>query len=360
LSGESKRAHPRREQNMTRSIRHRYDDPLDLVWLACARECGIEVVRSADVYASWDGKSRLTLSASEHFDADDSLAQLIFHELCHALVAGPRGLKRADWGMENVDERDLVSEHACHRLQARLADAHGLRGLLAVTTDHRTYWDALPIDPLGAGDDQAIPLARDAYQRAIEGPWAKAIARALSRTAEIAALVRGAGAGEGSVWSETVPLHASGFPLARDEKQRCADCAWCYADGALFRCRQTRVSARERGQRVIPAERGCVRFEATFEDEECGACGACCREAFDRVDVRKQDLIRKHHPELVACDGYGEHVPRPGGRCVALTGDGASEHYRCRVYAERPRSCAEFAVRGDACLTARRRVSRSA
>src|SRR3954470_13387550 len=120
---------------MPREISFGYDDPLDLIWIACARELGLTIERSSEVYAAFDGKRTLTLSAREHFDADDSLAQLIFHELCHALVIDPTAHKRVDWGMENVDARDLTLEHACHRLQAALADRHGLRGLLAVTTE---------------------------------------------------------------------------------------------------------------------------------------------------------------------------------------------------------------------------------
>ena len=54
---------------MPREIRSRYQDPLDLVWLACAREVGIEVVRSSEVYASFDGKHTLTLTATSARDA---------------------------------------------------------------------------------------------------------------------------------------------------------------------------------------------------------------------------------------------------------------------------------------------------
>jgi hypothetical protein len=344
---------------MAREVRHRYDDPLDLVWLGCARACGIQVVRSGEVYASWNGADTLTLSTSQHFDADDSLAQLIFHELCHALVAGPKGARRHDWGMENVDERDLLQEHACHRLQATLADRYGLRALFAVTTEHRTYWDALPIDPLAPGDDPAIALARDGLERADQGPWAKPIAEALDRTARMAELVRESGVASDALWGLTQRLHASGFPLHADETLKCGACAWAYDDRGVMRCRHTRRGEHSRGRRVEREAPGCVRFEASFGEEECGACGACCREGFDRVEVRPSELVKKRHPELVSRDGYGEHLARPGGRCVALEGGGAGA-YRCRVYAERPRSCADFAVRGDACLTARRRVGRSA
>jgi hypothetical protein len=347
------------QQEVSREVRRRYDDPLDLIWLACARACGIRVQRSDDVYASWDGQGTLTLSTREHFDADDSLAQLVFHELCHALVAGPRRLTLPDWGMENVDERDLVQEHACHRVQAALADRHGLRALFAVTTDHRTYWDALPVDPLGSGDDPAIPLAKDAYVRATNGPWASAIERALSRSRELCALVREAGVPQDSVFADTRELHRTGFPRSNDAQKTCGDCAWSFGSEQGLRCRHTRLVAGARGLRVNANDQACVRFEPTFDDRECARCGACCREAFDRVEVRAQDLVRKRHPELVLRDGYGDHLPRPGGRCVALEGDGVAGEYRCRIYVDRPRSCAEFALRGDACLTARRRVGKS-
>src|SRR5690606_17075777 len=113
------------------------------------------VERADDVYASWDGVDTLTLAKPEHFDADDSLGQMIFHEICHALVAGERR-SQVDWGLDNDDEGDLVFEHATHRLQAALSTPHGLREFMAVTTNWRPYWDALPRDPLANGDDPAI------------------------------------------------------------------------------------------------------------------------------------------------------------------------------------------------------------
>jgi hypothetical protein len=342
----------------SRRIDARYDDPLDLIWLACARAVGIRVERSEDVYASFDGQTTLTLSTREHFDADDSLAQLIFHELCHALVAGPERIGRSDWGMENVDERDLLAEHACHRLQAGLADRYGLRALFAVTTEHRVYWDALPIDPLALGEDPAIWLARDALQRALHGPWAEALARALGDTARIAEIARGTVADASSLWHRTQALHASGFPVDASSDQNCGACGFSFQDGKLLRCRKTRALPSQRGKRVEASARACVRFEPTLSEAECRRCGACCREGFDRVDVGARELLKKTHPELVKVDGYGAHLPRPGGHCVALTLTEAG--HTCTIYAERPRSCAAFELAGDACLTARRRVGLSA
>jgi hypothetical protein len=325
---------------LPRTVEHRYDDPLDLIWLDCLRALGFTLARSHEVYASFDGERTLTLSTREHFDADDSLAQLIFHELCHALVAGKRGVKQVDWGMENIDARDLLQEHACHRLQAALADRYGLRGLFAVTTDHRVYWDALPIDPLGPGDDEAIPLARDGMERATRGPWAEALQRALERTRKLADTMRELELPSDSLWRRTRPLHASGFPVG--DRGSCGECAWKH--GA--RCRQASKSVRDE----LP---GCVRYEPRLD---CEACGACCREAFDRVEIGRRERVKPALKALVVLDGFGPHLPRPDGRCVALQ----PRVNLCRIYEDRPRSCTDFAIGGDACLTARRRVGLSA
>ena len=103
-----------------RSIVHQYQDPVDLIWLRAAADLGLEVQRSAEVYAAYDGKGTLTVSVADDFDADDSLAQMIFHEICHWLVSGIHARDRPDWGLSNTSKRDLVYEFACHRLQAKL------------------------------------------------------------------------------------------------------------------------------------------------------------------------------------------------------------------------------------------------
>lgn len=183
-----------------RSIDSRYEDPLDVVWLACARRLGVRIERSSEVYAAWDGQGTLRLGRPEDLDADDCLAQMLLHELCHALVMGEGADRAVDWGLPA--EGDDVQEHATQRLQAKLADDHGVRALFGVTTDHRPYWDALPADPLADGEDPAIPLARAAYLRATTGSWADAIREALIATAAIAAIVQ-AIAGEDSLWRQS-------------------------------------------------------------------------------------------------------------------------------------------------------------
>lgn len=339
-----------------RSISHRYQDPLDLVWLRAAERLGLKVERSNEVYAAWDGQRTLTLASADDFDPDDSLAQLVFHEICHALVAGPQGRRQPDWGLDNTSERDLVQEHACHRVQAALAGRYGLRDFFAVTTEWRPYWDALPRDPLASSDDPALPLARRAHAAASESPWREALEEALDATARLATIARSV-ASEGSLWRKTRALHVTGFLTHECAELRCADCAWSRRNLNGLACRQSERVGRKL---VLPRQAAaCELWEPRLSEASCETCGACCREGFDRVEVRPRDRVCKAHPELVHEDHFGVFVPRPDGRCLALTGDGNAAAFRCRVYDDRPRSCAEFAIGGDACLVARRRVGLS-
>lgn len=339
-----------------RPITHRYTDPLDLVWLRAAAQLGLHVERSDAVYASWDGDSTLTLSSRAGFDPDDSLAQLVFHELCHWLVAGPAAHAEVDWGLDNTSERDRVFEHACHRLQAGLAQRYGLREFFAVTTEWRPYWDALPPEPFAHSDDPALPIARRALARADAEPFASALGDALRRTAEIADVVRPLAPAD-SLFRKTRGRHPSGFLQRQEPGAACGDCAWSVAAGGhALRCRQASRAGRP-GVRVGRSTPACERFEPRLDADSCASCGACCRQGFDRVEVAARELVRKRHPELVHEDRWGLYLPRPGGYCVALEPN--HEQHRCRVYAERPRACRDFAVGGDACLEARRRVGLS-
>ncbi len=341
-----------------RPVVHRYDDPVDLIWIRAAEDLGLEIRRSAEVFAAYDGHGTLTIAESCDLDADDSLAQMIFHELCHWLVAGPRGRHLPDWGVSNTDIRDLVYEYASHRVQAALAAPYGLREFMAVTTEWRPYWDALPEDPLKDGDDPAIALAQAAFHRAHLPPFDAVLARNLSATAAIADAVRDA-AHPDSLWSVTRPRHRLGSPLSRCEDLRCGACAWAVAGKSGLRCRQHKQPGK-RGPAVHSDERACERWEPKLGPDDCGQCGACCREGFDVLTVSPRDPFRRLYPELVQLRN-GEHVvPRPGGVCVTLDGEGTeAKPYRCRHYADRPKNCADFEVAGDACLLARRRVGLS-
>ncbi len=175
---------------MSRTIRFRYSDPLDIIWTEVATRLGMRVERSPETFASWDGRGTMTLSSPEHFDADDSLAQLILHELCHAMVESPQFFGTPDWGLENYENLDFQREHACQRLQHALMGRYGLRGVFASTTDYRTYYDALPEDALADGDDPCIPQARAGWELATKGPWAPVLHEALTATAAVVAATR--------------------------------------------------------------------------------------------------------------------------------------------------------------------------
>lgn len=174
---------------MPRRPGHRYLDPLDHIWLAAAARIGLRVERSAEVYAATDGAGLLHVGEPGDLDPDDCLAQMIFHELCHALVQGPHSFAQPDWGLDNETDRDVPREHACLRVQAALAGRHGLRTALAPTTDFRGFYDRLPADPLeGPAGDPDVALAREALVRADQPPWAPHLAHALTDTAAIARL----------------------------------------------------------------------------------------------------------------------------------------------------------------------------
>jgi Fe-S-cluster containining protein len=116
--------------------------------------------------------------------------------------------------------------------------------------------------------------------------------------------------------------------------------------GAALRCRVAEA-------RTTASEPACERWEARALD--CIACGACCREAFHTVILKRSDVLRKLRPDLVTMiDGVPE-MPRPEGRCPALPAEG----HLCTVYEHRPATCRDFAIGGDACLVARRRVGLS-
>lgn len=183
-----------------RAVEFEYHDPLELVWIETARRCGMNVVRDAEVFAAWDGEKQLRIGTPETLDADDSLAQIILHELCHALVAGQTGMQKEDWGLDYDDPAHAVFEHAALRLQAALSQRCGLRQFLGATTDYRDYYDQLPSDPLA--DDPADPaaeLAKLGRQRLSEFGWEEPISKALRTTAHLASLVRSF-ATESSLW----------------------------------------------------------------------------------------------------------------------------------------------------------------
>jgi hypothetical protein len=169
-----------------RPVLSRYVDPVEVIWLSTARRLGITLRRDPTVFSMTDGSGTLWLSTREHLDADDCLAQMIFHEFCHWVTNGRDVVTERDWGFPLYDEED-VREHGCLRLQAWWAARHGLRDMMGPTGQYRQYYDQLPQDPLAALDDSpwdaAVRVcARQAVDRAATDPWWAPIDAALAAT----------------------------------------------------------------------------------------------------------------------------------------------------------------------------------
>ena len=170
---------------MARNPSSIYLDPLDAIWLTVADRIGFRVERSAEVYASTDGKGVMTIGDPSTLDADDCLAQMILHELCHSLIEGEDSLGVPDFGLDNESGRDVSQEHACLRLQAWLTSPHGLRQALAPTTDFRSYYDGLPEDPFADDADPATAGAKQGAARSENPPWAPHLQDGLTATVKV-------------------------------------------------------------------------------------------------------------------------------------------------------------------------------
>ncbi len=331
---------------------------IEAVWRAAAARLGFEVVRTTEAYATSNGRGAIAIGVDEALDGDDAFAQLVFHELCHAITQGEAATTEPDWGLDNVPEH-AVREHACLRLQAALAAAFGLQALMAPTTPYRDYYDGLPASPLSPGPDPASALAAEAAARFATSAWRAPIESAL---AETAALV-GTNVSQASL-AQALPAqelrHPLGFPLG-PAGESCGSCAWMYRGGrgpAVTRCRQT-APVNGDGLRTEPVAAACARWEPPVD---CQSCGACCREAYHSVTVSMRDPVVWKEPALIERHGHRFEIRREGSRCAALapTRDAAGKtRYACTIYENRPRTCREFAANGRHCLDARRRVGLS-
>ena len=333
---------------MPREVTARYVDPLAQVWLGAAARIGLRVVRTPDAYAATDGRGTLAIGDAATLDADDSLAQMIFHELCHSLVEGEDAFTKPDWGMDNTGPDHDWREHACLRVQWVLTGRHGLRELFAPTTDFRAFWTTLAGDVLADREDRSTIAAIAALRRAALPPWAPALPEALAATSQIA-LAAAPFAQAGTLRAEPPPaLHPTGLPAGL-AAATCESCAW----RAGTKCRQANA-------KVAPAMPACERYEAGLD---CQTCGACCRAAYHSVEVSRRDPMVKKQPSYVVDRTTYLEVIRDGDRCGALAGGEISgdrvTRYACKIYDDRPRTCREFTLGSAHCLTARRRVGLS-
>jgi len=330
-------------------------DAITLLWMSVAAEAGWQVIRTTEAYASSDGEGRLLIGVDEVLDADDAPAQLIFHELCHALTQGPSSWSLPDWGLSNADPRDVVAEHACLCVHVLLSSPFGLRAAMAPTTEYRAYHDALKEDDIAVSLEPAPARARAAL--------------ALPGNAKLrAGLIRGLAATRAAL-DETLassPSDKGGHPVGfawGPAAQSCGSCAWFYRGGrgpAVGRCRQSAHGEGD-GLRTDPAARACARWEAPVD---CQACGACCREAYHSVTVSVRDPVVWKQPDLVVRHGHRFEIRREGPRCAALDDRRAAPVsslplFSCGIYDDRPRPCRDFEANGRHCLVARRRVGLS-
>jgi hypothetical protein len=177
-----------------RPILTRYLDPVDLIWLATARRLGLTVRRDASIFSMTDGKGLMGLGPRADLDPDDCAAQMIFHELCHWITNGLETFHERDWGFA-LDGLDDLREYSCQRVQAGLAERHGLRDFFGPTGFFRQYYDRIPEDVLQPLDNSEAErwICADAARRladADEGPWTTPIQEALRATAAIRGIVR--------------------------------------------------------------------------------------------------------------------------------------------------------------------------
>lgn len=353
---------------------HRYRDPLDTIWEEALRAVGLSLERTEHAYATSDGRGRLALATDVGLDADDCVAQMVLHELCHSLVQGQDSFELPDWGLCNESERDVVLEHACLRVQAALLAPHGLRRVLAPTTDYRSYYDALPHDPFAVESEaevEEVLLARAAYARRGASPWAPHLERALVATRDVVLALGPHLPSSHLLSTGTAPpaLHQSGLPARKGDETSaptCATCAWAKPRGKSLRCAPS-------GRTVGAQLRACANYEPELD---CQACGACCREAYGAVEVSARDPARRRHAALMVARPGGFDMAREDGRCVALRGGErlptrgrpprslplyrpSAEPFSCAIYQDRPKTCRDFTRQSEHCLTARRAVGLS-
>lgn len=128
----------------------------------------------------------------------------------------------------------------------------------------------------------------------------------------------------------------------------CGSCAWlCRGPGGHPRCRTLRV-------RQDSENSACDLWEPP---PVCETCGACCREAYDLVELGRREPVVRLHPDLVIEVGGQLGLPRRGLDCVALARD--ERGFYCTIYGDRPRTCREFERGGRHCLEARQRLGLS-
>ncbi len=137
----------------------RATDPL---WVELLAQAGFRLARRSTSYVWYDGRGEVAIAPDEELDADDTLAQIILHEMIHLLVQGEEARTEPDWGLDNLTDSDAHLEEAALVMQRRLLTSWGLEAVLVPTTDFRAYYLA-----------EAATEARADRLEAAEAGWAR-------------------------------------------------------------------------------------------------------------------------------------------------------------------------------------------
>jgi hypothetical protein len=151
----------------------------DSLWVALLEQAGFRLARRSASYVWYDGRGEVAIAPDEELDDDDTLAQIILHEMVHLLVQGEEARTEPDWGLDNLTDRDAYLEEAALVMQLRLLRLWGLEAVLVPTTDFRGYY-------LTEASEEARPdrleAAEAGWQRWLLWPHRGAAERALAAT----------------------------------------------------------------------------------------------------------------------------------------------------------------------------------
>jgi len=329
----------------------RYEDSVSNVWVMAARQIGL-----ARAGESADGKDVAGVS------------QAIFDRLCRSLIEGHDSFVKSD-SEPGADATALHwRDQARLRLQWVLCSQWNLHGWFVPAENARAFWLSLDETLLDDKSDLAVRAASVALVRAGRAPWAPIFTETLAATRD---LVR-------ADVSKRAEHPTGAFAVRADESKRCEQCAWAYTRGFLLACRQVDAATVGAQHKNIEAEwPACERFEPALD---CQPCGACCREAFQTVQVGAREPIRRTHPAMVVDHGTRQELrrtpttgldivvdkPAPtrcaslgGGDLVQLGTRTTVSDYGCQIYEARPQACRSFTAGSESCLVARRRVGMS-
>lgn len=158
---------------------------LDERVLELATAFDLVVTRTTDSFVSYDGAGVLNVSPNSELDGDDSLAQIVLHELAHHWVEGVESHAHSDWGLSNFDDGHLDREYAALRLQLAILAPHQLQRLLHPTTVHRWFYQAL-LD-VDAADAEISPASIETFasSKNAETASVQELRRAVHRSSEL-------------------------------------------------------------------------------------------------------------------------------------------------------------------------------